>query len=227
MTDVGTNYLAIMKRVREAESTPGYVTLVAVSKGQPIEKLRAAYDAGARDFGESYVEEWASKVDQLPDDVRWHFIGPLQTRTFKANVELFQRYAHIVHVVDRVKLARTLNDKLTRPIDVLIQVNVGEEPQKSGASNADLPALFESIRPFEQLNVRGLMTLPPWFDDPREVAPYFEKLRAHFENLKEIAGEGWTELSMGMSNDFEVAIAHGSTMVRVGSAIFGERNYDN
>ncbi len=203
-----------------ASRDPGSITLVAVSKGQPPEALRAAYAAGQRVFGENYAPEVVRKhaaIEDLPE-VRFHFIGGLQRNKAK---EVVPRVA-MVESVDREDLARELDRRATaagRRLDVLIEVNVGGEASKSGASPADLPAIVRAVRAMPGLALRGLMTIPPEVEDPAEARPFFAALRA-------LAAEhGLEALSMGMSHDFEAAIAEGATIVRVGTAIFGARSY--
>jgi pyridoxal phosphate enzyme (YggS family) len=194
---------------------PAGVTLVAVSKTQPAEALREAYAAGQRDFGENYAQEWRDKADALADlaELRWHFIGGLQTNKVKY---LAGRVAAI-HTVDRVDLAREISRRFAAKgvvARLYLEVNVGGEASKSGCAPGDAPALAEAVRALPSVEVVGLMTIPPPGDDPR---PHFRALRALRDRL------GVAGLSMGMSADWKIAIEEGATCVRVGSAIFGER----
>ncbi len=194
---------------------PAGVTLVAVSKTQPAAAIREAHAAGQRDFGENYVQEWREKADALTDlpDLRWHFIGSLQTNKVKY---LAGRVA-LVHTVDRVELGREIArrwEKAGARARVLVEVNLGGEASKGGCAAADAPALVTALRALPALEVTGLTCIPPPADDPR---PHFRALRALRDAL------GLRELSMGMSGDYPAAIAEGSTLVRVGTAIFGER----
>ena len=194
---------------------PAGVTLVAVSKTQPAEAIREAYAAGQRDFGENYAQEWRDKADALADlgDLRWHFIGGLQTNKVKY---LAGRVAAI-HTVDRIDLAREISKRFAAKgavAQVYLEVNVGGEASKSGCAPADAPALAEGVRALPAVEVVGLMTIPPPDDEPR---PHFRALRALRDRL------GLAGLSMGMSADWRIAIEEGSTCVRVGTAIFGER----
>jgi pyridoxal phosphate enzyme (YggS family) len=186
---------------RDAES----VKLIAVSKLQPVEKLREAMAAGHRIFGENYAQELRDKSAELPG-AEWHFIGALQSN----KVKMLAGKVALIHTCDRVSLARELAKK--GPQRVLIEVNIGREPQKAGALPDDAPALLEQIRGLVQVD--GLMCIPPAEGDPR---PHFRALRELGEKLK------LRELSMGMSADYEVAIDEGATIVRVGTAIFGAR----
>ena len=202
-----------LARVRAA--IPPGLTLVAVSKGQPAAAIREAWAAGQRHFGENYVQEWREKAQALGDlpDLAWHFIGSLQTNKVKY---LVGRVA-LVHTVDRLELAREISKRSAAKglvTAVLLEVNVAAEPSKSGCAPADVPALAEAVRALPGLDLRGLMCIPPAEGDPR---PHFRALRALRDRL------GLAELSMGMSGDYPAAIEEGATMVRVGTAIFGER----
>jgi len=194
---------------------PAGVTLVAVSKTQPAKAIREAYAAGQRDFGENYAQEWRDKADALADlaDLRWHFIGGLQTNKVKY---LAGRVAAI-HTVDRVELAREISKRFAAKgavARVYLEVNVGGEASKSGCAPDEVPALAAAARALPAIEVVGLMAIPPPEDDPR---PHFRTLRALRDRL------GLAGLSIGMSADWRVAVEEGSTCVRVGTAIFGER----
>ncbi len=196
---------------------PAGVTLVAVSKTQPVEAIREAYAAGQRDFGENYAQEWREKADALAGlaDLRWHFIGALQTNKVKY---LAGRVAAI-HTVDRVELAREISKRFAAKgatARVYLEVNVGGEASKSGCAPADAPALAAAVRGLPSVEVVGLMTIPPAEEDPR---PHFQALRALRDRL------GLAGLSMGMSSDWSIAVEEGSTCVRVGTAIFGARSH--
>lgn len=215
-----------LARVRErivaacarAGRDPADVTLVAVSKRHPVERVREAWEAGQRVFGENYVQELASKADAAADleGVEWRFIGHLQRNKAK----LLARPGVVVETVDSERLAAEL-DKRARAagvvMPVLVQVNVGGEAQKSGCEPTELDAILAAIRGAAHLDVRGLMTIPPATDDPDDARPHFAALRRLAED------HGLKELSMGMSADLEAAVAEGATIVRVGTAIFGAR----
>lgn len=218
--------VAIRARIEQATQhagrPSGSVRLVAVSKTKPAEAIRIAYAAGQRDFGENYVQELADKAAQLSDlpDLRWHFIGALQRNKAKPATNL----AAMIHTVDRDELVSELQKRaaaLGKQLDVLIEVNVGDESSKSGVAIDAFPALLEKARSTTHLRVRGLMAIPPALDDPEAVRPYFAKLR----QLRDAHGGAVSlpELSMGMSHDFATAIEEGATLVRVGTAIFGSR----
>ena len=202
-----------LARVRAA--VPPGVTLVAVSKGQSAAAIREAWAAGQRHFGENYVQEWRQKAEALADlpDLAWHFIGSLQTNKVKY---LVGRVA-LVHTVDRLELAREISRRSAQKgvaTAVLLEVNVAGEASKGGCAPAEVPALAEAVRAFPGLDLRGLMCIPPAEGDPR---PHFRALRALRDRL------GLAELSMGMSGDYLAAVEEGATLVRVGTAIFGER----
>ncbi|HET8539413.1 MAG TPA: YggS family pyridoxal phosphate-dependent enzyme [Anaeromyxobacter sp.] len=197
-----------------ARIPPG-VTLVAVSKTPAAAAIREAHAAGQRDFGENYAQEWREKADALADlpDLRWHFVGGLQTN----KVKYLAGRVHLVHAVDREELARELSRRAGQKgavARVLLEVNTGGEATKGGCAPADAPALAAAVRALPSIDLRGLMCMPPPEDDPR---PHFRLLRALRDRL------GLAELSMGMSADWEIAIEEGATIVRIGTAIFGER----
>ncbi len=226
--EVGARYARVLERVRqaarEAGRDPAGVRLVAVSKKVDSARIRAAYRAGARDFGENYVQEALGKIPELPDDARWHMIGHLQTNKAKRAVEAFAW----IHSLDRPSLGEALEKaaaRRDRRVNVLIQVNVGGESTKSGADPEGAVALARRAGEWPHLRIRGLMAIPPWREDPEEVRPYFRALRELRDRIASLAlpGVGMEELSMGMSHDFAVAVQEGATMVRVGTAVFGPR----
>jgi pyridoxal phosphate enzyme (YggS family) len=205
------------------------VALMAVSKTFPAERIREAYAAGLRLFGENRVQEFAGKIDSLRDlrDVEWHLIGHLQTNKAAKAVELFAA----VDSVDSLRLAQKLNSfahQLGRKLKVLIEINVGGEAAKSGVApdSGELEELLLAAPELEQLEFRGLMTVPPFTEDPQQARPYFQKLCKVRDQIvaRRLPAVDLSELSMGMSHDFEVAIEEGATCVRLGTAIFGERS---
>jgi pyridoxal phosphate enzyme (YggS family) len=218
----------IAEAARRAGRNPAEISLMAVTKTQPAERIREAYDAGVRLFGENRVQEFAGKAEALRDlaDVEWRMIGHLQSNKAAKAVELFAG----VESVDSLRLAERLNasaKELGKRLAVLIEINVGGEIAKSGvaADSEELQELLQRAEGLEHLEFRGLMTVPPFTEDPQQARPYFRRLR---ELRDQIAGRGlpgieMQVLSMGMSHDFEVAIEEGSTCVRVGTGIFGER----
>jgi pyridoxal phosphate enzyme (YggS family) len=229
LSAIADNLAAIEARIRVAclrvGRDPAEVRLVAVSKTVPAERMREAVAAGISILGENYVQEACRKMDQLQGlPVSWHFIGHLQSNKAKVAVESFDW----VHTLDRASLAQALNRealRLVKPLPVLLQVNVGEEQSKSGLAPEQVPAFLRSIAPLEALRIRGLMALPPYYEDPERVRPHFRLVATILEQLRQVTAnpEELSELSMGMSHDFEVAIEEGATLVRVGTALFGER----
>lgn len=197
-----------------ARRDPASVRLLAVTKVFGPEAVREAYESGLRDFGENYVQEMERKAPALADlkDARFHLIGHLQSNKTKKAAQLFSS----VDSVDSVKLAARLDAEAT-PLDAMIEVKLSAEESKSGADPADLPAIADAIRAARNLRLVGLMTVPPWSEDAELSRPYFARLR------ELAARHGIAELSMGMSNDLEVAIEEGATWVRVGTALFGRR----
>jgi PLP dependent protein len=219
MTDVAAGWKAVLERVRAAAARAGRpeqsVEVVAVSKLQPPEAIRAAYAAGARAFGENYAQELRDKAAALSDlaGLRWHAIGPLQTN----KARYVARSAHVFHALDRAEVAEELSRRRTgAPLTVYVEVNVAGETSKSGLRPEQLGPLLDRVRALPGLELVGLMTMPP-LGPAEEVRPVFRTLaalaRAH----------GLPGLSMGSTHDFEVAIEEGATVVRVGTAIFGER----
>ena len=219
----------IAAAARRVGRNPPEVTLMAVSKTFAPERIREAYAAGLRVFGENRVQEFAGKARTLTDlrDAEWHMIGHLQTNKAAKAVELFTA----VDSVDSLRLAGRLNDsaqQIGKKLGVLIEVNVGGEAAKSGMppESPELMELLQSAPSLEHLEFRGLMTIPPFAEDPQQARPYFRKLRELRDRIlaRKLPTIRMGVLSMGMSHDFEVAIEEGSTCVRIGTAIFGERN---
>lgn len=216
------------RAARGAGRNPEEITLMAVSKTFPSQRIREAYEAGLRVFGENRVQEFAGKSDALRDlfHAEWHLIGHLQSNKANKAAELFSA----VDSIDSVKLAEKLNaaaERLGKTLSVLIEVNVGGEEAKNGIDprSHELDAILESAPQFHNLNIRGLMTIPPFTDDPEGARPYFRQLRELRDRIsaRSLPHIEMAILSMGMSHDFEIAIAEGSTCVRVGTGIFGER----
>jgi hypothetical protein len=205
---------------RAAGRSPDQVLLVAVSKGQPASAIASAHAAGQITFGENYAQELAAKAEELSSlGITWHFIGHLQRNKVKAVV----RHARVIETVDRVELGREIAKHATEPVDVLVEVNVGRESQKAGCAPPDLVPLVRALKGVEGLRLRGLMTVPPLGADAESSRRYFSALRELAATARQAGDDPGPHLSMGMSQDFEVAIAEGATMVRVGTAIFGPR----
>lgn len=228
MNDIAARLAAVRRRLHEAEDGAGRpadsVTLLAVSKTFPAEAVRSCAAAGQTRFGESYVQEAVDKIAILADlGLEWHFIGPLQSNKTRAVAENF----HWVHSIERLKIAERLSHQRPvhlPPLQVCIQVNTSGEASKSGVPFDELPVLAAAVRALPNLHLRGLMTIPAPSDDPAEQRPPFRALREAFDQLNS-EGYDLDTLSMGMSDDLEAAVAEGATMVRVGSAIFGTREY--
>ncbi len=229
MVNIPENIARVQERIAGACRRSGRrvddVRLVAISKTMPPEAIRAAYDAGLREFGENRVQEAKAKRPALSDlTVAWHLVGHLQTNKAKPARELF----HWIHSLDSLRLAERLaaaapcsSDRLP----VLLEVNLGEEITKSGARAEEVAALAEKVAQFETLELRGLMVIPPFFEDPEKGRPFFRRLGELAKEIesRKLPNVSMRELSMGMSHDFEAAIEEGATIVRVGTAIFGPR----
>jgi len=220
VVDIEANIREVQRRIDRAcersHRSPGEITLVAITKSVDVSAIRAAFDCGISDFGENRVQEAEGKIVQLADlkpDVTWHMVGHLQSNKAKAAVELFD----IIHSVDSIKLAEILSRRVEKTLPVLLEVNVSGEATKGGFSVAEIAAVAKGIRQLPNLKMMGLMTVAPFVADPENVRPVFRKLRELRDSL------GLEHLSMSMTDDFEVAIEEGATMIRIGRAIFGER----
>lgn len=208
---------------------PEHVTLVAVSKTKPVEDLQEAYDAGQRVFGENKVQELQFKEPALPKDIKWHMIGHLQTN----KVKYIASYVSLIHAIDRVKLLRTVNveaEKNNRVIDCLLQFHIAEEDTKFGLDLDEAKEILNSDEFKSMKNVRicGVMGMATFTDDQQQVTREFQQLKSIFDELKQsffADQDSFKEISMGMSGDYQIAIEQGATMVRIGSTIFGARNY--
>lgn len=197
--------------------SPDEVTLVAITKTHDSSVVRTAFQASLRHFGENRIQEAKAKLDELKDvqsQSTWHMVGHLQTNKVKTAVQLFD----IIQSVDSLKLAEALNSNALKSFPVLLQVNIAEEDSKSGFAVGEINLVLSEIGRMPNLEIKGLMTIAPWVDDPEEVRPAFRKLRELRDSL------GLEQLSMGMTDDFEVAVEEGATIVRVGRAIFGKRD---
>lgn len=206
---------------RQAGRDPATILMLAISKTQPPEVIQEAYDAGLRAFGENYLQEAVDKQPLLPADIEWHCTGPVQSNKSKLVAEHFDW----CHTVDSLRLAERLNNQrppALPPLNVCIQLHIGGEESKSGIAADEVPAVAAAIAKLPRLRLRGIMTIPPASEDPAEQRRWFAEARAVYERMRaEIPGVD--TLSMGMSGDLEAAIAEGSTMIRVGSALFGPR----
>lgn len=224
------NLELVHKNIREACTSAGRsadeVTLIAVSKTKPVELLMEAYDAGERVFGENKVQEIMDKYDRMPSDVKWHMIGHLQRNKVKCIIDKVA----MIHSVDSLRLAQTIEQEAAKKdicIPVLVEVNVAEEESKFGFHMNEVIPFLEEVSGFSHLKVMGLMTIAPFVDDPEENRDIFRKLKKLSVDIetKNINNITMSVLSMGMTGDYQVAIEEGATMVRVGTGIFGARNY--
>ena len=220
----------VEKRIQAACDRAGRkreeVTLIAVSKTKPVETLQEAYDLGVRIFGENKVQELTAKYEALPKDIHWHMIGHLQTNKVKYIIDK----AELIHSVDSLKLAETIEKEAAKHdliADILVEVNVAEEESKFGMKMEEVIPFVEKVSAFPHVRVRGLMTIAPFVEDPEENRSIFADLHKLYIDIKKKNHDNDTVsvLSMGMTNDYEVAIEEGATMVRVGTGIFGARSY--
>ncbi len=230
MTSISDNLVDIRKRIANSALRTGRdpedIKLIAVTKTVSIENIREAIAAGLRVFGENRVQEAKDKILNLKSqasdlNIEWHLIGHLQRNKARIAVQLF----HLIHSLDSVDLAEELNkhaEKISKVQDVLVEVKLSHEDTKHGVLKEELTESLKAVAKMENLNLRGLMTIPPFFDNPEHARPYFREL-IKLRDRAEVMGFNLPELSMGMSSDFETAIEEGATMVRIGTAIFGER----
>jgi len=220
MDNIQKNFQELQKRIdracQQSHRKPEEVKLVAVTKNLPSTAIRSAFDCGIRDFGENRVQEAEEKIEELADlrhQITWHMVGHVQSNKAKITAGLFD----IIHSVDSVKLARLLNKHAQGILPVLIQVNVSQETTKNGLEMEQVKGAIGEISRLPNLKITGLMTIAPLVDDPEDVRPVFRELRQMRDSL------GLEHLSMGMTDDFEVAIEEGATMIRIGRAIFSNR----
>ncbi|MFV0157096.1 YggS family pyridoxal phosphate-dependent enzyme [Empedobacter falsenii] len=217
--------MSIQDNLKTIETTiPNHVTLVAVSKTKPVEDLQEAYEAGIRDFGENKIQEMCDKYEVLPKDIRWHMIGHVQTN----KVKYMAPFVHLIHGVDSLKLLKEINkqaEKNNRIIDVLLQQFIADEETKFGLDVEETRQIMQDeIQHLPHVRVVGLMGMATFTEDKNQIRNEFKTLKSNFDFLKNNF-ENITILSMGMSGDYQIAIEEGSTMVRIGSSIFGHRNY--
>lgn len=223
LKNVEENIEAACKRAGRSRDE---VTLIAVSKTKPLEMLREIYDAGTRHFGENKVQELCDKMEQMPSDIQWHMIGHLQ----RNKVKYIVGKVALIHSVDTYRLAEEINiqaQKRNITVPILVEVNIAGEESKFGISAEDAILLVEDISKLENVQIKGLMTIAPYVADPEENRLYFRRIKQLSVDItnKNIDNVSMEILSMGMTGDYEVAIEEGATMVRVGTGIFGERNY--
>lgn len=217
----------IKKACEKAGRDRNEVTLIAVSKTKPVEMLKEVYDTGIRNFGENKVQEMCEKMDVLPEDIKWHMIGHLQ----RNKVKYIAGRTELIHSVDTYRLAEEINIQAKKKniiIPILVEVNIAGEESKFGTSAEDAMLLVEDISKLENVRIKGLMTIAPYVENAEENRPYFRKIKQLAVDIanKNIDNVSMEILSMGMTGDYMVAIEEGSTMVRVGTGIFGARNYN-
>ena len=218
----------IAEAAKKSGRTSDDILLVAVSKTKPLSALQEAYNAGIRDFGENKVQELCDKYDQLPKDIRWHMIGHLQRNKVKYIVDKVA----LIHSVDSLRLAETIEHEAAKhnvTVPVLIEVNVAQEESKFGLKTEEVLSLVESVAAFPHIHIEGLMTIAPYVEDPEENRGIFRQLKKLSVDIaaKNINNVNMSVLSMGMTGDYQVAVQEGATMVRVGTGIFGERDYSH
>jgi pyridoxal phosphate enzyme (YggS family) len=224
--DIAANIQHIQKRIaaacQRAGRNPADVQLVAVSKGQPPEAVRAAAEAGLTLFGENKVQEGKIKIGQCPGRLHWHMIGHLQSNKARDAVHFFE----MIQSVDSLELAIEINkwaDRAAKTIPILLEVNIAGESSKFGYPPERLLAEFNQINALKKIEIHGLMTVAPWSPEPEKIRPIFRRLRELKQQCEALLGAPLPHLSMGMSGDFEIAIEEGATLVRIGSALFGPR----
>lgn len=231
ISSIRENIIAVNENIENACKAVGRnredITLIAVSKTKPVEMLLEAYEAGVRDFGENYIQELVDKIPQLPSDVRWHMIGHLQRNKVKYIIDKVS----MIHSVDSLRLAEEISSQAIKKnveVDILVEVNVAQEESKFGTFSADAVLLVEEISKLPGIHVRGLMTIAPFVEDAEENREYFRKLKQLSVDIaaKNIDNISMNVLSMGMTGDYVVAVEEGASCVRVGTGIFGERNYN-
>ena len=227
---IGKQYEQVKENIKnacdKAKRNSEEVTLIAVSKTKPLEMLKEAYEAGARDFGENKVQELVDKIPNMPDDIRWHMIGHLQRNKVKYIVDK----VYMIHSVDSLRLAEEISKEAVKNnvvVKILIEVNVAQEESKFGLSTDQVEELLLQIKDLPGISVQGLMTIAPYVDDPEENREVFQKLKQLSVDIKakNIDNINMNVLSMGMTGDYMVACEEGATFVRVGTGIFGERDY--
>lgn len=229
-TDIKMNYVQVLHNIKNACDKAGRnkedVTLIAVSKTKPVEMLQEVYNAGCRDFGENKVQEIMDKYDKLPSDVRWHMIGHLQTNKVKYIVDK----VYMIHSVDSMKLAKEISKEALKKnvtVKILLEVNVAKEESKFGMMSEEVKNFYKEVIDLPGLEVCGLMTIAPYVENAEENRQYFVNLKQLVVDIadEKTDNKSVDELSMGMTGDYEVAVEEGATYVRVGTGIFGERNY--
>lgn len=222
------NKMSIRENIESIRKEIGdNVTLIAVSKTKPVSDIQEAYDCGQRDFGENKVQELTTKIPELPDDIRWHLIGHLQRNKVKYIIDK----VYLIHSVDSLRLAEEIEHQASLKditVNILLQVNISHEESKFGMDREEVFSLVREISAMPHIRIMGLMTIAPFTENPESVRPVFRELKNLSIDIKALNIDNVSTdiLSMGMSGDYCVAIEEGSTMIRVGTGIFGERNYN-
>lgn len=216
----------ICNACKKAGRSRDEVTLIAVSKTKPVEDLQAVYDLNIRDFGENKVQELKDKIEVMPEDIKWHMIGHLQRNKVKYIIGKVE----LIHSVDSLRLAEEISKQAKKNnvnADILVEVNIGDEDSKFGTSTEDVIGLVKDIAKLDNISIKGLMCVAPYVVDSEENRPFFHKIKDLSVDIMEenIDNVSMSILSMGMSNDYQVAIEEGATMVRIGSNLFGKRDY--
>lgn len=211
---------------KKANRDPSEITLIAVSKTKPVEMLNEIYDCNVRDFGENKVQELCDKYEVLPNDIKWHMIGHLQTNKVKYIVDKVE----LIHSVDSLRLAEEIQKQAEKKdvvVPILVEVNIAQEDSKFGTSKEEAIELVKQISKLDHIQIKGLMTIAPYVENPEDNRVYFRGIKDLSVDIdsQNIDNVSMQILSMGMTNDYQVAIEEGATMVRVGTGIFGERNY--
>jgi len=230
MMDIKNNILEIKDKIEKSlegtDKTVDDITIVAVSKNVDSQKVVEAFNEGLINFGENRVQEFLKKFEEINEKISWHMIGHLQ----RNKVKYIYDKVDLIHSVDSIRLAKRINKygrKNNKPIIILLEVNVAEDDSKFGFKTEELENAINEIAEFEYISIKGLMTVAPYFDDPEEARPIFKKLKLFFDNLSKLEynNVSMEYLSMGMSNDYHIAVEEGANIVRIGTDIFGERKY--
>ena len=228
--DIKNNILEIKDKIEKSlegtDKTVDDITIVAVSKNVDSQKVVEAFNEGLINFGENRVQEFLKKFEEINEKISWHMIGHLQ----RNKVKYIYDKVDLIHSVDSIRLAKRINKygrKNNKPIIILLEVNVAEDDSKFGFKTEELENAINEIAEFEYISIKGLMTVAPYFDDPEEARPIFKKLKLFFDNLSKLEynNVSMEYLSMGMSNDYHIAVEEGANIVRIGTDIFGERKY--
>ncbi len=228
--DIKNNILEIKDKIEKSlegtDKTVDDITIVAVSKNVDSQKVVEAFNEGLINFGENRVQEFLKKFEEINEKISWHMIGHLQ----RNKVKYIYDKVDLIHSVDSIRLAKRINKygrKNNKPISILLEVNVAEDDSKFGFKTEELENAINEIAEFEYISIKGLMTVAPYFDDPEEARPIFKKLKLFFDNLSKLEynNVSMEYLSMGMSNDYHIAVEEGANIVRIGTDIFGERKY--